>query len=485
MFLVKKILRKYNNISIAAKAVIWFVFCNMLQKCMSLITTPIFTRLMNEEQYGQFSIYNSYLSIFTIITTLRLNYAVFNKGMSKFKNDRDGYTSTMQTITTMLTFIVFGVYLVFQKQINELTELPSFIMFAIFAELLVTPAISFWTLRKRYDYIYRPVVFRTLLMTVLNTILGVIAVYFADEKGYARIISCVFVNLCFGVTLYIYNLRKGKKIFCFQYAVFAVSFNVPLLLHYLSVYILDQFDRIMIQKMVSFAAAGLYGVAYNVGMVIKIFTQSINNVLVPWQYDRLEKKEIAILDDTLFLIYLGLASIIIMFSACAPEMMKILADKKYHEAVNVIPPVVLGLFFSFIYTTIANIELYYNQNKFTMYISMVGAALNIGLNYIGIKMFGYIAAAYTTLICYVILTAMHYLYTTHCVKMALKINKVFITGRLMLLSIAVIVIGLFVIILYDMPVIRYGMIIAGILLGNCKRSVIINTYRRICYGGKK
>ena len=95
-----KLLNRYRAIPIAAKASIWFIVCSVLQKCISMITLPVFTRLMSTEQYGQFNVYNSWLQIFTIFVTLRLNYAVFNKGMSKFKEDRDGYTSTMQTITS-------------------------------------------------------------------------------------------------------------------------------------------------------------------------------------------------------------------------------------------------------------------------------------------------------------------------------------------------------------------------------------------------
>ena len=115
---VKKILKKYNDIPIAAKATLWFMFCTIVQKCISLITTPIFTRIMSTTQYGQFTVYNSWLQIFTIITTLRLNYAVFNKGMSKYKDDRDGYTSTMQSLTFAITAICFIIYLIFHRFIG-------------------------------------------------------------------------------------------------------------------------------------------------------------------------------------------------------------------------------------------------------------------------------------------------------------------------------------------------------------------------------
>lgn len=462
---IKKLLKKYNDIPIVAKATIWFMFCSIIQKCISLLTTPIFTRLMTTTQYGQYSVYSSWLQIFTIITTLRLNYAVFNKGMSKYKSDRDSYTSTMQSFTALLTIFCFFIYLIFHNQINRLTELPTFIMVAMFLELLVEPAISFWSIRKRYEYIYKPVVFRTLIMAVLNASIGVVAVVLSDEKGYARILTCVLVNVCFGMILFYANFKNAKHKFVFEYVKFAVLFNLPLLLHYFSQYILDQFDRIMVQKMCGIAIVGIYGVAYNVGLIIKIVTGSVNSAIVPWQYDKLEKRKFKELDDTTFSILIGVAGCTFLFSAFAPEIMKILADSKYYEAVYVIPPVALGMFFSFAYTTFANVEFFYNQTKFTMFISAGGALVNIILNYIGIKIFGYIAAAYTTLICYIIFAFSHYIYMVHSVKKAEGIEGIFSTKRLFILSLLVIALGVFVIFFYDKMIIRYTLI--GIILVLC------------------
>lgn len=459
MKVLSKISIKYKNMPIAAKATIWFIVCSIVQKSISLLTTPIFTRIMSTAQYGQFSVYNSWLQVFTIITTLRLNLAVFNKGMSKYKLDRDGYTSTMQTLTCLITTLVLAFYLMFRRQMNSFIELPTYVVLAMFAELYVTPAIDFWTTRKRYEYAYKPVVFRTLLMAFLNAGIGVFAVLVTEEKGIARIFSCIVVNISVGFTLFVYNLRKGKRLFNLEYAKFALSFNLPLLLHYLSQYVLDQFDRIMIQKMVGIAATGVYSVAYNVGLMLKIITQSVNSALTPWQYEKLEKRDFKELDDTIFLIFLGIASVTILFSAFAPEVMKILASERYFEAVYAIPPVALSMFFSFVYMTFANVEFYYDQNKFTMYVSMICASLNVILNYVGIKTYGYLAAAYTTLICYILFAILHYIYMSYCVKKKLHQKVLFNTKRLVILCSTVLIAGLLVIILYDKIIVRYTFII--------------------------
>lgn len=473
------LIKRCHSISIVAKATIWFVICSILQKGISVITTPIFTRLMTPEQYGQFSIYSSWLNIFSIFTTLRLSGAVFNKGMSKFKTDRDTYTSTMQLITLGITVIIFGIYCIFYKQINGLTELPTFIMVAIFAELLVTPAIDFWTVRKRYEYIYKSVVFRTLLMAVLNAGVGIIAVLLSDEKGYARILSCVIVNSCFGVVLFAYNMRKSTVLFKKEYAVFALNFNLPLLLHYFSQYILEQFDRIMVQKIVGVAAAGIYSVSYNIALLMRIVTTSINNAITPWQYECLEKKNYKKLDDTMFFVFVLVAGCSFLLSCFAPEIMKILANEQYYEGVYVIPPVAMGLFFSFMYTTFANIEFYFDKNKFSMYISCTGALLNVLLNYIGIQYLGYLAAAYTTLLCYAFFAIGHYVYMTKNVNESTGYGHIFRTKRLVLLSIGEVVLGSIIIVFYNLIVVRYLLVLVIIFISYFNRERILNTLQSV------
>jgi O-antigen/teichoic acid export membrane protein len=111
------------------------------------------------------------------------------------------------------------------------------------------------------------------------------------------------------------------------------------------------------------------------------------------------------------------------------------------------------------YTTFANVEFYYDKNKFSMYISSAGALLNLILNYFGIKMYGYIAAAYTTLICYILFAAGHYIYMSQSVKKGEGIGWVFNTKRLALLSLGVVAFGIVIIFFYENIVVRYSIIV--------------------------
>lgn len=475
---IQSVIAKYKSLPVTVKATIWFIFCGTLQKGMSFITTPIFTRLLTTEQYGKYTAYNSWLSIFTMITTFNLTYAVFNKGLSKYTEDKDGYTSSMMTTTSIITIICLAIYLLFHKQIVGLTELNTTVTILMFVELFFFPSVSFWMLRQRYDYKYMSVVVVTLLMSLANAVVGIIAVLASEEKGIARILSCIFVNIIIGAIIYVRIYQKGKKIFVWEYARFAVIFNIPLIPHYLSTYILDQSDRIMIQKMCGMQYVGIYGVAYSLGMVMKIVTSSVNQSLTPWEYRKLKEGDFDSINKQFVSIMTFVGALLIVFMAVAPEAMKILASDKYYEAVYIVPSVTAAVFFMLAYGIFSNVEFYYDANKFTMVMSSIGAITNIILNFVFIRLYGYIMAGYTTLVCYIIFTAAHFIYAQRVAK--LKTGSCVFEGKTILILSSIMGISSIVMtILYHYTYVRYAIFVGLIVVAFINRSRIKTTMTAI------
>ena len=58
---LKKLINKYKKVPLPAKASLWFVVCSFLQKGISFITTPIFTRIMTSDNYGVVTMYSAWL----------------------------------------------------------------------------------------------------------------------------------------------------------------------------------------------------------------------------------------------------------------------------------------------------------------------------------------------------------------------------------------------------------------------------------------
>ena len=103
---MNKIIQKYKNSNVAIKAALWFTICNLLQKGITMISMPIFTRLLSTEQYGVLTIYNSWYSIISIIVTLNLAGGVIFNAMTKYEDDKDRFISSMQGLSTLILSLI-------------------------------------------------------------------------------------------------------------------------------------------------------------------------------------------------------------------------------------------------------------------------------------------------------------------------------------------------------------------------------------------
>ena len=102
---LKKLKTKYFSLSVAVRAAVWFTFCNLLQKGITMISMPIFTRLLTTEQYGEFTVYQSWYSIINIIVTFNLSGNLILNGMSKYENRRNEFISSIQTLSSCFSTI--------------------------------------------------------------------------------------------------------------------------------------------------------------------------------------------------------------------------------------------------------------------------------------------------------------------------------------------------------------------------------------------
>lgn len=470
MIRIKKILKaiyqRYATMSSSTKAGLWFTICGFLQKGISFLTTPIFTRLLTTEQYGIVSVYNTWVELISILCTFNLFFGGFNNGMRDYKDRRDEYLSAIQGLVTAITACWIVVYLIGQTFWNQLFELPASIIMLMFVQILMSSALSLWAARERFEFRYKQLVVITIANTLMGAVIPIVAIILAPKAygAYARIIANAISIICVCGCVYIHNLVKGKLFFSKELWKVAFLFNLPLLPHYLSTMILNHSDRIMISKMVGSSEAAIYSVAYSAAMILNILATSINQSFAPWIYGEIDKKsykDIAKVGNAMFA---GVALVLMMLIAFAPEAIYVFAGSKYADAVKIVPSVAASLYFVFMYQIFANIEFYYKRNKFIAYASMSGAVLNLILNYFGIKFFGYIAPGYTTLICYIVFGVAHYLFMRRICKEELNGIKLFDSKTIFAIAFGLIVFSLMMVFLYPHTFIRYAILSVIIII---------------------
>ena len=477
--MLSKLLQKYKSIPAAAKCSLWFAVCSVIQKGIALITVPLFTRLLTTEQYGQFSVYQSWYSIISIFATLNLSAGVFNNGMTKYPEERNKYMSSMQGLSTVVTLLLFCVYLPFKDYINELTGLSTLLMVTIFAECLAAPALAFWSARQRYEFKYIALVGVTVGVAVASPVLGLVAVNLNEEKGIARILSAALVNVCVGLFFYVLNVARGKKLFGKEYWSFALKFNIPLIPHYLSMIILSHSNRIMIERMFGETEVAIFSVAYSFSLIMNIVTNSVNASYIPWTYHKLKENNLAPLKKNTSLLLLGIAALSILPVLVAPELMWVIAPPEYAEGVWIIPPVSTSVYFTFLYCLFGNIEFYFEKTKFIMVASTISAVANIGLNLIFMPKFGYLAAGYVTLVCYMLYALAHYVFMRKVCKEKLNTKSVYNDKLILLISLVYLGCTALAMSLYNFAIIRYAILVIAFIVLVIKRDFVINLIKNI------
>ena len=356
-----KSLKNLVNRSKEVKATSAYLVCSVFQRCLILITLPIFTRLLTTEEYGISTVYASTLAVAIIFTSLNLPYGSFSPAMMKFKNDRDGYVSAVNTICILFSVVYFAVYLLFKGFWNSLVKLPTELMILMGFEMLFNTTIQFWMGKTRFEYKYKGFVFVTLLMTLLGTISSILAVIYLPNKGIVKVLANGVVVCIIGFVILIQSLAKGKECFNKEYWKYALSFNVPLIPYYLSQVIFNQSDRLMINKMTGKSDAAIYGVAYTLAFVLTFVLNAINDSFVPWMYRRINEKTPQDIKNISLIIATIMAVLLLGIIAFAPEIIYIIGGKKYISAIWVVPPVAMSLLLLFYSQLFINVEFYYEE----------------------------------------------------------------------------------------------------------------------------
>lgn len=460
----KNIGMKIKNTPDGVKASVAYTVCSILQRGLSLITMPLFTRLLTQDQYGQFTVYQSWMSIFTIFITLNLSFGSFSTAMVKFEKDRPGYVAAIQNLTVVLAGIFLVLYLPFRETLNVFLEMPTPLVLLMILEIVTQFALLCWYGQRRFAYKYKSVVLVTLLVSFSSPVLAYILVSNTVQKGYARILGYAAAIIIAGLACYIYGIIRGKGGLKKEYWKYALRFNIPLIPYYLSQVIFNQSDRIMISHLSGTDKAALYGVAYTLATMMTFVLNAINNSYVPWFYGKIKENKGSENKPMANSIALLMAFILLAVIALAPEIILLLAGPDYAEAVWVVPPVAMSILLLFYAQLFINVEFFYEEKTMLVWGSIGSAVLNIILNALLIPVLGYVAAGYTTLISYVVFAGSNYFTVKLIFKKRGITASYFNIKSLIIIFLAFAALSFLALMLYDHVLIRYS-IVALVLIG--------------------
>lgn len=446
-----------------ARAGIWFTLCNVLQRGIQFLVTPIYTRILLPEGYGRYSTFLTWCNLFAVIATLSLSSGVFNKAMAKYEDKKDEYFSSMlglSFVSTLITMVIYFCVFPLVKEGMGMTIVQSICMFVCIYFQMV---IQLWSARQRYDYKYQGLIVVTVIFSFLIPTLGIglFYLYFHTEMGI--ILGYTMANLLVGMVLLLRSIHNKRNLYNNDFWKYALLFNLPLIPHYLSNIVLGQSDRLMIRYYCGDRYTGIYTLAYQVSLVMSIVSNGIENAIIPFIYEHIKKQcyeEIRNKINRIILVSCVPFSGIMLI---APEVVAVLGSSEYREAIYVIPPVVASTYVMFINMFIVCFLFYYERNINVMISTTSGAIVNVLLNMFLIPKMGYLVAAYTTIAGYIVIYVMNLITMYKNLK---EIGNKIYNIKTILISILIMTLAVIISIkMYQISgVIRWGLIVIGLVI---------------------
>ena len=442
---------KFNSLSIEKRSALVFVLATAISSGLNMLTTPLFTRFMPIESFGIVQLYNTWYQVLWVFATFSVTNAVVMVGFHDYPQDRFGFLSSSLGFSTISTFAFTILILIVKPWFVEVSSLNTSLIILMLLSFIFLNSTQLWICLSRYELKYKVVFWVMTLSGVFSSLFSLIAVYYTSSNyPEVRLWSQNLIPLLVGAVIFVYIIVKGKKFFNKQYWLFILTFNAPLLIHYLSQFVLSSSDRLMINHFTNESDVAIYSLAYIVSNILMVFFSPINSVIIPRTHKLMDDKNYKEIENFLYKLLLFIGVIIFFISLFAPEIIILLGGLEYLDAITIVPIVSASTLFTVLYLYIANIEFMYGKTSRIAYMTIIAAVLNIVLNAMFIPYWGYKAAAYTTLFAYAIYAGLH-LHNMH----KLVGSYIISSTKLTLICLFIVGICMLTLLLTNFTIIRY------------------------------
>lgn len=382
---------------------------------IAFITTPIFTRLLGTTQYGTFSLFNSWVGIFTCVMGLGIGNCL-GTGMYYFKEryilfrNSNLLSSTIVCALEVLLLIVLSPFV--SSSINFSKSLIVIIGLTAFAHYIVNFAQSAFIYEKKAECNF----VLSVSTSVISVLLSIFLIYsFSYESRYlGRIYGVAITYILSAVIVWTFLFFKKPTGVDKEFLKYGLEIGFPIVFHSLSQQILGQSDRVMMQMFgIATAEIGIYSLFYTLSSVLQTILGALNNSWCPFYYDDVSEGKWAELDEKCKN-YIELFTVLdIGFLLLSREVSYLMADKSYWSGINIIPILSIAIYFTFMYQFPVNYEFFYKKTKIIAIGTIGSGILNIILNAVMIPIWGMYGAAIATALSYLALFFVHYSIVTH------------------------------------------------------------------------
>ncbi len=451
-----------------------YMISNAFEGLIMVAANAYFARALTEKEYGYFSNFSSWESILRIFVTLGIESAIC-LAKYDYKEEVNSFLSSVLVFCSSVGLFLLVVFVCFSDFWVAIFSISFTFLMMLVIHLIFVPAYSFY---KTYCQIYQKYVLvsvLTIVMATLKTVTAVLLVMTMSNKLEGRIIGYIIPTIIISVVLWIYIVCRGRC-FSIDHIRYACRISMPLIPHQLSSVVLGSSDQLMITKYVGSEQTAIYAVPYQITFATNVIWTSMNQAWTPWLFDHLSVGNIKVIRKKAMLFFACFELANVGLLLISPELLFALGGSKYSKSLMLIPPMITGISFQFLYGLFANLETYAKRTGLISVGTVIAAIINVCLNREFIPRYGYYAAAITTLVSYIMLFLLHFFF---CKTMIKEYSDIF-NGLFVIASSSVIIlVGFFSAWVYYHFVLRivtiivFGMVISCVVIVN--KRIIVNS----------
>lgn len=388
---------------------------DIFTKILSFVSIAIFTRILTVEDYGIYGVFNTSLGLLLATLTLGFHTAV-SRYFFEDQNDLNAFLYVSMLSSILIVSVFFGIVWYKKDSLAELLNLPSELMIFFYPAIIVGIISSifsqYYSSLRESAFLTKIELFKAYFAFLLS--LGIVTLI---ETSYLGLVIGGILSGCFVAFYMLYRIKPlMQPLVKKKHLIYIATFSIPLIPYTTSSLILQQFDRVMINAQLGNFESGLFNFAGNISMLYLMFTALVLRAFAPDYFNLMNAKNYITLDKKVLKIFNTYVFIAILLIFYGSEIAFVLADKKFHSALSIIPVLIIGYVFFSIYEIYGRNAVYAHKTIYASINILLPGILNVCLNYLFIPKYGNLGASLATLISYMVMAFLGYFISKYIIK---------------------------------------------------------------------
>jgi O-antigen/teichoic acid export membrane protein len=430
----------YDILKNITKHSVIYGIADLINRAVGFVLIPLYTFYLTTADYGTLELLDLTSYIISMFLGMGISQAVFRFYYDYEEEDKRQQVLSVSLITTWVvsTIALIGLFY-FSRDISALVfQDPA--NFALFNIIFVTVVLQLNSriplalLRIRQQSILFILV--NFILLVINLSLNILFIVHYNMGIKGILLGGLVANIVVGIYLLIFILRRIKISFSFPLLFAMLKYCLPLMWTWVGMFVLHFGDRFILQRLASLSDLGLYSLAYKFGFMISVLILNPFNMM--WEPKRFElinapnARNIYSLIFTYFMyaqVFVGLGIAILI-----KDVIIVMTDAEFHPAYHYVAVILLAYVLrgAFVYLEFG-VHLR-KKTKYLAFISLIGAALNVGMNLWLIPVMRIWGCTLTTLLSFLIMLVFIYFISQRLYYIPFesgRLAKIFLTAVIM------------------------------------------------------